>query len=260
MIRPLTFLCMLLAACSGLYLYQVKNRTRLLDRQIAQVMKTADTTRARTAVLQAEWALQNDPERLQDLADRFLTLRPVSPGQFITLAELDHRLPPISIPPTPTNDDTDTSSEPPASVAARSDPLEPARPVPNPDPAIKAVVAPAPKMAPVPPVMIAIRPTPTPVANIALPPIRPAAPPPHAVVAASTPVTVAATNPPRPRYDSNPTGNSASEVINRIIRSSRQEASAPTVGSVLGAARTTLAPPVPVPVASAETASYVAPR
>ena len=36
MIRPITFVSMLLAAGSGLYLYQAKQQARVLDRQIAR--------------------------------------------------------------------------------------------------------------------------------------------------------------------------------------------------------------------------------
>jgi hypothetical protein len=233
-------------------------------------MKTADNTRARTAVLQAEWALQNDPERLQDLADRFLALRPLAPGQFVTVADIDHRLPPIVTSPSPTNDDPDSPGEASAGLVARPDPVEPARqvsdivPRQNPDPAIKPLAVAVPKMAPAPAVTVAIRPTPA--VTIAPAPALPAPPAairtqqPRAVVAASAPLAVAASNPPRTRYDSSPTGSTAPEVINRIIRSTRPEPSVPAVASVLGAARTILAPPVPVPVASAEAASYTAPR
>ncbi len=269
MIRPLTFLCMLMAASSGLYLYQVKNRTRLLDRQIAQVMKTADTTRARTGVLQAEWALQNDPERLQDLADRFLALRPVSPGQFIAMAELDHRIPPVDTPPSPAASDPDPQIEPPAALDVRPDTTEPVRQVSdtiprhNPDPPARPVADTASKVPPAASVVIASRPTPTP-----MPPVTSAAPPaslptpPTAFRPPAPPraVAAAATHTPSTRYDAAQPGNTAQEVINRIIRNTRPEPSVPAVASVLGAARTNLAPPIPVPVATAEAASYVAPR
>ena len=54
----------------------------------------ARAARERTAILKAEWTLQNDPMRLKQLADKFLVLKPVTPDQFTTLAELDKRLPP----------------------------------------------------------------------------------------------------------------------------------------------------------------------
>ncbi len=92
MIRPFTLLCLLLAAGSGVYLYQVKQRTRLLDRQILQVVRQDETARQRIGILKAEWMLLNQPDRLADLAERYLALKPVAPTQFVTEADLDRRL------------------------------------------------------------------------------------------------------------------------------------------------------------------------
>ncbi len=92
MIRPFTLLCLLLAAASGVYLYQVKHRTRLLDRQIVQVVRQDETARQRIGILKAEWMLLNQPDRLADLAGRYLALKPVAPTQFVTEADLDRRL------------------------------------------------------------------------------------------------------------------------------------------------------------------------
>ena len=93
MIRPFTCVCFLLACGSGLYLYQSKHRVQLLDRQIEQTVHATDALREQTRVLHAEWTLLNDPQRLQALADQFLTLKTVSPGQFTSMADLDSRLP-----------------------------------------------------------------------------------------------------------------------------------------------------------------------
>ena len=46
-------------------------------------------------MLHAEWTLQNDPQRLQALADQFLSLKTVTPGQFTSMADLDSRLPAV---------------------------------------------------------------------------------------------------------------------------------------------------------------------
>jgi len=94
MIRPVTCLAFLLACGSGLYLYQVKHRVKVLDDQIAAVAKSTDALREQTRMLSAEWTLLNDPERLRKLANEFLTLQTVLPNQFTSLADLDSRLPP----------------------------------------------------------------------------------------------------------------------------------------------------------------------
>jgi hypothetical protein len=128
-IRPFTCVTMLLAGTAGIYLYSSKHRVQLLDRQIEAIMHQAHEAREHTAILKAEWTLQNDPMRLKQLADKFLALKPVTPNQFTTLAELDKRLPPPrdrSDNPSPSRSETDQepaapeipdagSSSPPAS-------------------------------------------------------------------------------------------------------------------------------------------------
>ncbi len=94
MIRPFTCVCALLAGASGLYLYSEKHRTTLLDQQISRVVEDTQRIRERTAMLRAEWALLNQPDRLQGLSGRFLPqLQPMAPTQFVQMASLDGRLP-----------------------------------------------------------------------------------------------------------------------------------------------------------------------
>lgn len=119
MIRPFTCICMLLAGGSGLYLYETKHRTLMLDQQIEQTLKQAEATRSRIGILQAEWALLNEPERLAELGDRFLTLKPVAPTQFVTLSELDQHLPAPLPPPAVT---ASNPTQPPAAPAAEEPP------------------------------------------------------------------------------------------------------------------------------------------
>ncbi len=102
MIRPFTCVCVVLAAGSGLYLYHAKYRAEVLDRQIAEVVKATDAAHERTGMLRAEWTVLNEPDRLQDLATRYLQLQPMAPTQFVQMSALDTRLPPVSItPPAP---------------------------------------------------------------------------------------------------------------------------------------------------------------
>jgi hypothetical protein len=101
MIRPVTCLSFLLACGSGLYVYQTKHRVKLLDEQITQTIRSTDALREQTRMLSAEWTLLNDPERLRQLANQFLTLQTVSPTQFTSLTDLDGRLPPPAPPGPP---------------------------------------------------------------------------------------------------------------------------------------------------------------
>ena len=98
MIRPFTCVCFLLACGSGLYLYQAKHRVQMIDREIEKTVRATDELREQTRVLHAEWTLLNDPQRLQALADQFLNLKTVTPGQFTSMAELDNRLPAVRAP------------------------------------------------------------------------------------------------------------------------------------------------------------------
>lgn len=94
MFRPVTFITLAMACGSGLYLYQVKHQAQVLDRQIERTVKQTEALRAQSRELDAAWTLLGNPGRIQQLADQFLTVKPVQPPQFISLTELDSKLPP----------------------------------------------------------------------------------------------------------------------------------------------------------------------
>jgi hypothetical protein len=102
MIRPFTCVTALLAFGSGLYLYQTKHQAQALDRQIEHTIKSISATRMQTRELAAAWTLLGSPDRLQLLSDQFLGIKPVLPGQFVAIADLDTRLPAPPPPPSPT--------------------------------------------------------------------------------------------------------------------------------------------------------------
>jgi len=93
MLRPLTLAAVLSACGSGLYLYQSKHEVQVLDMTIKQTVHDTRALRQQSRRLATEWTMLNDPERLRQLADMFLNLRPILPAQFISLADLDGRLP-----------------------------------------------------------------------------------------------------------------------------------------------------------------------
>jgi len=138
MIRPATCVCFLLACGSGLYLYQAKHGAQMLDKQIERTIHASEALRDQTRLLHAEWTLLNDPSRLQTLADQFLKLKSVAPGQFTNLAELDNRLPAVP-PPAPPPAPEPESIEPPAVPLAQAGP-----PAPAPSLATASTPAPAP--------------------------------------------------------------------------------------------------------------------
>jgi hypothetical protein len=98
MIRPFTCICLMMAAGSGLYLYQVKQRAFALDSELRSTFHDIDAARDRTRMLKADWALMNDPERLQSLATQYLTLQPMGPSQLLTMDQLAAALPQAGAP------------------------------------------------------------------------------------------------------------------------------------------------------------------
>jgi hypothetical protein len=121
MIRPFTFVALLLAAASGLYLYQTKHRAEVLDGKIAQMLHQVAAARERTGLLAAEWAWLNEPERLSQLAGQYLALQQLTPSRYVTVADLASRLPEV-VPPTAVAaapaDDTVPGGDAPASTPA----------------------------------------------------------------------------------------------------------------------------------------------
>lgn len=215
MIRPFTVICAVLAGASVLYTYRTKHEVQLLDRQIEKMLNDTASLRDQSRTLKTEFSLQENPERLRGFADRHLTLKPMLPTQFATMAELDTRLPapriaPPNTPPTamPGTSGEDIVAEPvlaagspvglpvglpvgpdETGVATEALPIPPL-PVPAPPLAV-AAVSPASVPKPAPPAQTAaVRP-----AAILAEPLRPTA------AIAATPIvrTAAAPMPMRPQ-------------------------------------------------------------
>jgi hypothetical protein len=101
MTRPLTCLTLIAAAGAGLYLYQEKHRAQMMDREINRIVHATEQTRDRIGMMRAEWALLNEPDRLAALAQQHLALQTMTPGQFVQLADLGSRLPAVGAPSLP---------------------------------------------------------------------------------------------------------------------------------------------------------------
>jgi hypothetical protein len=197
-IRPLTCVCLVLAAGSGLYLYQVKQRAFALDASLRSTFHDIDVARDRTRMLRADWALVNDPERLQALASQYLTLQPMQPSQLLTMDQLAAALPPpvpLAAAPAP------EAAKPAPTAIPTMDPthglpMAEAAPLvlphahpPAPEVALLQPTAPAPAPAPA-PVAPAPLPAPVAVAPLAVPPtpdFAAAAPAPHFAAAPISP-------------------------------------------------------------------------
>ncbi len=231
MIRPVTLVCFLLACGSGLYLYSAKHRVQLVDHEIEKTVRATDELREQIRVLHAEWTLQNDPQRLQALADQFLSLKTLTPGQFTSLADLDNRLPAVPA-PEPTAPEATEPQPAPVAQAPQPEELPPA-------PAASRPAVPAPPARPAAAVAVAASPVPP-------PPAEHKPPPPPRPVLAEAPHEHPAT---ADVQQVHPTPVVARRVIvAEQPRPAQPTARPPMTGSALGMARSASAPPPPRPM------------
>ncbi|HYZ21028.1 MAG TPA: hypothetical protein VE690_02620 [Rhodopila sp.] len=103
MIRPVTVATFLMALGSGLYVYQSKHEVQMLDRTIEHAVKDTAAVRDQTHLMAIEYAMLTNADRMHQLADTYLSLKPIAPTQFTSLSDLDSRLPPVVVsqPPQP---------------------------------------------------------------------------------------------------------------------------------------------------------------
>jgi hypothetical protein len=277
MIRPLTILTFLLACGSGGYLYQSKHEVQLLDRTIERTVRETNALREQSRLVAAEWTMLNDPERLRQFSDTYLTLKTITPSQFTSLADLNNRLPaPRAEVPAAGTDEQETIP-----VAGESGP----QPVPEPaGPAVAEEILPVPPIPVLPPApvfAIAARPADvrTPVSRMAATDVQPSrsvadarppeprapeqrasarvaetrtpgAPQPVVVASAVVPYRPAVFAAPRPQPYSPPASVPAATAQYRPAMVATS-APAPYAGSLLGMARGSMPPaPRPMPVSA----------
>jgi cell division protein FtsL len=86
----------LVAAAS--YVYHIKFDSTQRAERVAKLRTEIRRERESIAALRAEWAKLENPARLQGLAVRHLSLKPIDPAQFDPLDKLPER-PPSLVPP-----------------------------------------------------------------------------------------------------------------------------------------------------------------
>ena len=91
MSRILTFGGIALTIAASVGLYQVKYQVQEMERELAGMKREVVRDRAEIQVLGAEWSFLNQPDRIQDLAGRYLDLSPVVPGQMASIESLPPR-------------------------------------------------------------------------------------------------------------------------------------------------------------------------
>jgi hypothetical protein len=139
---------------SAVGLYQVKYQVQDMERTLAGLKRDIVRDRAAIQVLEAEWSYLNQPDRLQDLADRYLELAPVTPSQMAAIESLPPRA--VTPPAQPAVADAKAGAKTPAKAAANSAApsakvaAKPASPSPTAKPAAKPVAGQAKAVVPKP--------------------------------------------------------------------------------------------------------------
>ena len=93
MIRLLHLLAIAGLIASAGYAYSIKYETLYHAEQVAKLKSRLHKERDAIAVLKAEWAHLNKPDRLQAAVDRHLDLQPMSILQLAQLSDLPNRAP-----------------------------------------------------------------------------------------------------------------------------------------------------------------------
>jgi len=91
MIRPGTVIWLFLVAATGYAMFQVKYEVMQQEETLARTNKEIAETREQLRVLDAEWDYLSQPNRLQRLASRYLSLSPISAAQITSLDALPQR-------------------------------------------------------------------------------------------------------------------------------------------------------------------------
>jgi len=93
MMRTLNVATLLVTLALAFALYHVKYATQAEERQIRALKVELAAEQDAIQMLRADWSLLNDPQRLEELAQRYTDLEPLAPHQIITLADLPPRPP-----------------------------------------------------------------------------------------------------------------------------------------------------------------------
>jgi cell division protein FtsL len=99
MIRLGTAVWLLLVAASGYAMFHIKYEVMKLEDELTKVNRQIVADRESTRVLGAEWSFLNQPDRLDRLAKRYLSLKPIATAQLGSLDTLPRRsqVPPAAV-------------------------------------------------------------------------------------------------------------------------------------------------------------------
>jgi hypothetical protein len=102
-LRLLNFVVIGALVLAAAYVYRIKFNSTVQAERLAKLRSEVRHERDTIAALRAQWSRLDDPARIQVLADRFLSLKPINPTQFDTLDNLPDR---------PTDDETAANKDP----------------------------------------------------------------------------------------------------------------------------------------------------
>jgi cell division protein FtsL len=77
-----------LLALAGAGLFHVKYQVAQLADELKEVQKQKRAITAHLHLLQAEWACLNEPSRLEALAQKYLSLAPLTTAQIMSAADM----------------------------------------------------------------------------------------------------------------------------------------------------------------------------
>jgi hypothetical protein len=98
--RILHFCALVLLVVAAAYVYEIKFESTLRAERVAKMRVDVRRERDAIAALRAEWAMLDNPARIQSLSRRHLQLRPAEPTQFDSLRNLPEK-PPVVVQPAP---------------------------------------------------------------------------------------------------------------------------------------------------------------
>ena len=102
MLRLLNLAVIGALVAAAAWVYQIKYSSTLQAEQVAKLRGEIRRERDAIAALRAEWAELDNPDRIQILASRHLTLKPIEATQFDSLDHLPDK--PIELVPAGTPD------------------------------------------------------------------------------------------------------------------------------------------------------------
>lgn len=96
--RLLNILVIVALVSAAAYVYEIKFESTLQAERLAKLRGEIRRERDAIAVLRAEWAKLNNPERIQGLSQRHLALKPVEATQIGDFDRLPERSPQLVSP------------------------------------------------------------------------------------------------------------------------------------------------------------------